>query len=163
MPQLLLMRHGKAAQTTTVADRERPLTPKGRRDCAAIAKAIARDFSPDRILCSPALRTRETLAALLPSIGAVSDVTFLEDLYDHPGDYADTIAANAGQSRRLMVIGHNPAIQETAVNLIGAGDPRLRAPIHEKYPTSAVAVIDFDAPWEKLAPLSGRLVAFLVP
>lgn len=163
MPQLLLMRHGKAVQNDRVADRERGLTARGRRDCELIAPAIARDFRPDRILCSPSLRTRETLAAILPGIGEVSDVTFLEDLYDHPGDYTDVVAANGRASESLLVIGHNPAIQETAVGLIGSGDSRIRAFIHEKFPTSAVAVIAFDKPWAKLEALSGRLVAFLTP
>jgi phosphohistidine phosphatase len=163
MPQLLLMRHGKTAQADSLADRERPLTPRGRRDCEMIAPAIARDYRPDRILCSPALRTRETLAALLPGIGEVSDITFLEELYDHPGDYTDVLAANGRRSERLLVIGHNPAVQETAVTLIGSGDSRVRAFIHEKFPTSAVAVIAFDGAWARLEPLSGRLVAFLTP
>src|SRR5437763_1428923 len=121
MPQLLLMRHGKAVQTDAVADRERPLTPRGVRDTQAMGRTIVRDFRPDRILCSPALRTRETLAALLPEIGEVNDVDFVEDLYDAPGDYIAALAANGEAARRLLVIGHNPAVQETAVTLTGSG------------------------------------------
>ena len=163
MPQLLLMRHGKAVQSDAVADRERALTARGVRDTQAIARVIARDFRPDRILCSPARRTRETLAALLPGIGEVRDVTFLEELYDVPGDYVAAIAANGQASEQLLVIGHNPAIQETAVTLTGSGERPLRAEIREKFPTSAVAAVTFDRPWRQIEPLSGRLVAFLTP
>ena len=163
MPQLLLMRHGKAVERNSTPDRERPLTPRGRRDSEAIGPVIARDYRPDRILCSPALRTRETLDALLPALGPNRDVVFLEELYDPPGDYGDVIAANAGQAKRLLVIGHNPAAQETAIGLMAAGDARLRGMIHDKFPTSAVAVIDLTANWPDIQPLAGKLVAFLMP
>ena len=163
MPQLLLMRHGKAVQSDSIADRERALTPRGVRDTQAIARVIARDFHPDRILCSPALRTRETLAALLPAIGEVRDVAFVDELYDPPGDYVSVISANAQASEQLLVIGHNPAVQETAVTLTGSGDRTLRSEIRDKFPTSAVAALAFDRPWPGIEPLSGRLLAFLSP
>jgi phosphohistidine phosphatase len=163
MPQLLLMRHGKAVERTGVADRERGLTSRGRRDTETIGGLVARDYPPDRILCSPSLRTRETLEALLPNLGEVSDIAFVEDLYDPPGDYVDVIAANAGAAGRLLVIGHNPAVQETAITLIGTGDGRARAALHERFPTSAVAVIALARDWQHLDPLSARLLAFLAP
>jgi phosphohistidine phosphatase len=163
MPQLLLMRHGKAAQNDKIADRDRPLTARGRRDSEAIGRALDKGFRPDRMLCSPALRTKETLAALLSVLGAIADVALVDDLYDHPGDYTDVVAANGLRSERLLVIGHNPAIQDTAVNLIGAGDGAVRGSLHEKFPTSALAVIAFDGDWRAIEPLSGRLIAFLTP
>ena len=61
------------------------------------------------------------------------------------------------------MIGHNPAIQETALTLVGAGDGAVRGELHEKFPTSAIAVIAFDRTWQKIEPLSGRLVTFLTP
>jgi phosphohistidine phosphatase len=163
MPQLLLMRHGKAAQNEKFADRDRPLTPRGRRDSEVVGRALAHDFPPDRILCSPASRTRETLAALTTALTAPFEVSFVDQLYDHSGDYTDIIAANAAGARRLLVIGHNPAIQETAVNLIGTGDRQLRGEMHEKFPTSAVAAIGLESDWTRLEPLSGRLLALLLP
>jgi phosphohistidine phosphatase len=163
MPQLLLMRHGKAVERNGTADRDRSLTPRGRRDSEAIGTTIARDYRPDRILCSPALRTRETLDAVLASVGRASDIAFLEPLYDPPGDYREVIASNARYARRLLVIGHNPAVQETVLTLVSEGDPRLRSKLHDKFPTSAVAVIDLGPDWQKLEPLSGKLVAFLTP
>ena len=163
MPQLLLMRHGKAVQGDGVADRERALTRRGVRDSEKIARVIARDFPPDRILCSPALRTRQTLAAMTPVIGTVRDAIFLDDLYDPPGDYLAVLSANADAAERLLVIGHNPAVQETAVTLTGSGERALRTELREKFPTSAVAVIALAGPWQAVEPLSGSLVAFLTP
>jgi phosphohistidine phosphatase len=163
MPQLLLMRHGKAAERDGALDRERRLTPRGRRDSEAMGRLIGERYPPDRILCSPATRTRETLETLFTGVGSKSDAWFVEDLYDPPGDYTGIIAANAGRAVRLLVIGHNPAIQETAIALMGSGDAKLRGAVHDKFPTSAVAVIDFDRDWRDLQPLSGKLVAFLTP
>jgi phosphohistidine phosphatase len=163
MPQLLLMRHGKAVQGPGLVDRDRRLTPRGRRDSEAMAKVLARDFRPDRILCSPAARTRETLAAVLAGVGEATEVILLDALYQPPGDYIGVIAKNGGNGERLLVIAHNPTIQETALALVGAGDGAVRSELHEKFPTSAVAVIAFDRPWPKIEPLSGRLVTFLTP
>ena len=163
MPTLMLLRHAKSSWDDAVADRDRPLSARGRRDAGAMMPAIARDHCPDRILCSPARRTRETLAALLPHIGEVSDITIVDDLYEHPGDYIDVIARHGGDAERLMVIGHNPAIQETALAVAGAGDLRLRARMRAKYPTCTLAIIEFTGTWAGLQPSSGRLVAFLRP
>jgi phosphohistidine phosphatase len=164
MPDLILMRHAKSAwDNDATPDFDRPLAPRGRRDAKAMSALVARDFRPDRILCSPSRRTRETLALLTPALGEAIDVVYLDALYDHPGDYTDVIAAHGGQARRLMVLGHNPAIQATALALVAAGDDKLRSRLHAKYPTSAVAVIGLPGPWPAIAPLSGRLVAFVEP
>jgi phosphohistidine phosphatase len=163
MPQLLLMRHGKAVERDRAPDRERRLTARGRRDSEAMGRVIGDRHTPDRILCSPSARTRETLDALMPSFSGKPDVWFVEGLYDPPGDYTGLIAANAARAQRLLVIGHNPAIQETTIVLMGTGDPKIRGAVHEKFPTSAVAVIDLDRDWRDVQPLSGKLVAFLTP
>ena len=96
MPQLLLMRHGKAVQGAGLADRERRLTPRGRRDSEAMAKVLARDFRPDRILCSPAVRTRETLAAVLAGVGEATEVIFLDALYNRPAITSASLPRTAG-------------------------------------------------------------------
>ena len=164
MPTLMLLRHAKSSLSGgDVTDRDRPLSSRGRRDAEAMMPSIARDFCPDRILCSPARRARETLAALLPFTGEVSDIMIVEDLYDHAGDYVDVIARHGGDVDRLMVVGHNPSIQATAVALTGTGEEPLRAQLREKLPTCALAVIEFPGTWGGLEPLSGRLIAFRRP
>jgi phosphohistidine phosphatase len=157
----MLLRHAKALWAEDGSDdRERALSGRGRRDAETLMPIIAREHCPDRILCSPARRTRETLAALLPYIAEVSDISIADDLYEHPGDYTDVIARLGGDADRLMVIGHNPAIQATAVALAGSGDPALRAQLRMKFPTCALAVVEVPDRWSALEPLAGRLVAF---
>ncbi len=138
MPRLLLLRHAKSSWGDPgLADIERPLSARGRRSAAAVAKAIAdRGLAPDRILCSPARRTRETLAALLPYLGGEGHVSIDPRLYEQgDGDYRGVIAASGGDAATLMVIGHNPAIQATALVLIGGGEPGLTADVAAKYAT----------------------------
>jgi phosphohistidine phosphatase len=131
-----------------------------------MAKAIdAEGLVPDRILCSPARRTRETLAALLPYLGGEGRVSIDPKLYDSgPSDYLGAIARSGNDASTLMVIGHNPAIHATAQLLIGDSEPGLAADLAAKYPTGALAVIDFaQAGWSRLDPHSGFLTAFLKP
>lgn len=131
-----------------------------------MARAIESEgMVPDRILCSPARRTRETLAALLPYLGGEGRVSIDPSLYDAtPGDYVAAIVRSGGDAGVLMVIGHNPAIQATAQLLTGDGEPGLSAEVGAKYPTGALAVIDFaQAGWSRLEPHSGFLAAFLKP
>jgi len=164
MPELVLLRHGKSSwDDSGLADRDRPLSARGRRDAAAMAAVIAADHPPDRILCSPTRRTRETLAALLAELGDEPAISIEDELYGPQGDYSGVVAARGGDARRLLVVGHNPAIQATALALVGSGDKALRARVAAKFPTGALAVIRFGGTWAGLRPLSGQLVAFRRP
>ena len=144
MPRLLLLRHAKSSWGDPgLPDMERPLSPRGRRNAAAMAKELdAEGLMPDKVLCSPARRTRETLAALLPYLDGEGHVAIEPKLYDSmPGDYISAIGRSGGEARTLMVIGHNPTIQATARWLSGDGEPGLLAELTAKYPTGALAVI----------------------
>jgi phosphohistidine phosphatase len=166
MRRLLLLRHAKAEQPSAgMNDSERPLASRGRRDAGLVgAKIEADDLLPDLVLCSPAERTRETLAALGASIDEVATV-FPDELYEPPsGDYVEAIRDHGGDAHSLLVVGHNPAIQRTALMLIGKGKRQLAGEVAEKYPTCALAVIEFEhRKWSRLAPRSGQLKAFIKP
>src|SRR3954447_2326660 len=96
MPRPLLLRHAKSSwDDHRLADINRPLAPRGHRAARLIAEAIEeRSFRPERILCSPALRTRETLAALVSDLGDEDiDIEITQALYEpHSGDYREVIA-----------------------------------------------------------------------
>lgn len=167
MKRLVLLRHFKSSWAEPgIPDRDRPLAPRGQRDATAMAETmIARDLVPDRILCSPARRTRETLALLQARIHCDCSIEFLDELYAGPDlDYRRIIAGKGGDSERLMVIGHNPRIHVTAVELIGGGRRGDQEHLEAKYPTGALAVIEFDASsWHAITEDSGRLTAFVRP
>lgn len=167
MSRLLLLRHAKSSwDSAALSDFDRPLSPRGQRASKAIAAVIAeRDLVPDRILCSPARRTRETLAALDEKLDGSTEVEFVEELYDAPyAGYLPIIASRGGDAASLMVIGHNPTIQATARAFAESGEPGLVAEVSTGYPTGALAVIDLDTDdWSTAAPLSGYLSAFIRP
>lgn len=167
MARLLLLRHAKSSWALPgTQDRERSLAPNGLRVAGLMASLIIKpDFLPDRILCSPARRTRETLAPLLPHLADAGVVEIVDELYEPPaGDYRKAITTHGGSAERLLVIGHNPAIQVTAVKLVGSGDRKLRDQLAAKFPTGALAVIDFDiTDWTQIGSKMGRLATFIRP
>ena len=167
MPRLLLLRHAKSSwDDTAVDDFERPLSSRGRRAAPLMGRHVASHaLVPERIVCSTARRTRETLAGLLPYLNGEMDIRLSRDLYETgAADYIDVIRAFGGTGRVLMVIGHNPALQETAIDLVGSGNPALVEAIAADYPTAALAVIDFpEKKWSEIHPKGGRIVAFFRP
>ena len=167
MLRLLLLRHAKSDWSTSArGDFERPLNDRGRTAAAQMGAHIARQkLVPAAILCSPAQRARETLALLLPHFSHDMEVKLVRDLYDSSeDDYCRLINEFGHGDGPLMVIGHNPAIQETAIALIGDDNLELAEEINLKYPTGALAIIDFDvAKWPDITRGSGRLAAFLRP
>ena len=146
-----------------MADRDRPLTRRGRRDAALMGKAIAAE-PPDSILCSPAKRTRETLEEILPLLPNKPHVGFIDALYGAPGDYLEAIADNGEDAKRLLVVGHNPAIHVTALLLAGSRETELREAMAAKFPTATLAVIAFKADtWSTIRPGAGKLASFIRP
>ena len=167
MMRLLLLRHAKSSwDVPGQADFDRTLATRGRRAATMIGEHLSTHrLIPDRILCSSARRTRETLIGILPMIASDVDIRITRDLYEVGTDaYIDTITALGGGARTLLLIGHNPTVQETALELIGSGNPALGEEIGEKYPTAGLAVIDFEIhKWSEMRPRTGRVVAFFRP
>lgn len=167
MLRLFLLRHAKSSwDNPRQSDFDRPLNERGRRAVPLVGRYMAREnLFPDRILCSSAQRTRETLAGLLGYLKTQGDVSITDRLYHEAEDsYLPLIRSMAGTARTLLVIGHNPATQDTALEIVGQGDQSLRAAIDEKYPTAALSVITIDIDdWLMMNPGSGTLERFVRP
>ncbi len=167
MARLLLLRHAKSSwDDAGLSDFDRPLNLRGRAAAPLMGRHMAdHALIPDRVLCSSSRRTRDTFAAILPWMRGDFETQFLRQIYECPGGtYAPVIRRHGGAARTLMLIGHNPVIQDTALSLIGRGNPDLTGAIGAKYPTAGLAVIDFDGEdWSALEPQSGRIVAFFRP
>jgi phosphohistidine phosphatase len=113
-------------------------------------------------LCSPSRRTRQTLKRIArglgknadiqiePALYAASATTLLEELHEIP-DEVDSV----------MLIGHNPGIQDLALSLARAGSESLR--VRSKFPTAAMATLKHGATWRELVPGSAELVSFVTP
>jgi phosphohistidine phosphatase len=119
------------------------------------------DITPSLVLCSSAARTRETLERILPGL-THPEVLLEPGLYQaSSGDLMDRLRAVPAEVLSMMLIGHQPAIQELALELAGDGDDlgRLRA----KFPTAALATLMFVGDWGELSPGCAELIAFVKP
>ncbi len=160
---LLLMRHSKSDYPTGVIDHDRPLAPRGERE-AGLAGDWLRSSAPpiDAVLCSTATRARETLSRTQLD----APVTFAEQLYDaFPETVVDEISRVGDEIGTLLVIGHEPTMSDVALGLADAAgsSQEVAQRISAKFPTSAIAVLRFDAPWRDLALGSAVLVEIHVP
>ena len=140
---ILLLRHAKSAWSDPrLDDHERPLNRRGEQAAKAMADHIARrEPRPDLILCSTAMRTRQTLAPLLKLLDAPAPPIALEKalylasenvLLAHLRSLADEVAT-------VLLIGHNDGIWHLAEALAGSGPAGPLAALREKYPTGALA------------------------
>ncbi|ACZ00341.1 SixA phosphatase family protein [Thermomonospora curvata] len=153
MPTLIVLRHAKAVDGAGMADIDRPLASRGHRDAAATGQWLREnDLVPDLVLCSTAVRTRETLEDLaLPS-----PVEFEPGLYDNHVDIAFSLIREVDDDvDRLLVIGHNPSMHQLVYDLTG-GAP-------ESFPTCALAVIELSGPWPDTWPGGGTLLTHRTP
>ena len=169
MKRLLLLRHAKA-ERETADDAKRGLEKRGEKDSARMGRFLREDvYIPDLILCSSSTRTRETVRLLLPELRAMPNVQYLSELYlAEPEVVLSLVRRAPDRSGVLMVVGHNPGLEQLALALASMPlEKKLRkryGAMEEKFPTCALAVIDFDvARWADVAPGRGELDAFVRP
>lgn len=165
MPRLILMRHAKSDWSLGTSDMARPLNKRGKKAARNIGRHLRElKVQPDRILCSPSRRTRETLARMLPYCTSLREILFIPHLYEGMrDDYLAIIRAYGGDADCMMVIGHNSATHDTAVKL-AAGDPGpdFQA-LASTFPTGATAIFSTDMVWSEVGPGNIRLDLFVVP
>lgn len=161
MSRLFLLRHAKAAWAAPGQhDFDRPLDPVGVADAQAAGAAMRRrGFIPGITLCSGARRARETLSGVAGQADT-GRVLFLDGLYsDDATGYLEAIRKHSAEVDALLVIGHNPMMEDLALGL-AASHPSA-GPLGAGFPTAGLAVIDFDGALAQAAPGTGRLAAFL--
>jgi phosphohistidine phosphatase len=168
MLTLLLLRHAKSSwEMPALADYDRPLAKRGLKAAPRMGAEIAvLGLRPDLVLCSGAKRTRETLDLVLAALGPPPpEVVYDDAIYmAPPAGLIQFLRRQPAASTTLMVVGHNPGLEELAELLVGGGDEELRETLEEKFPTCALAVITFDAKtWADIAPGTGALARFLTP
>jgi phosphohistidine phosphatase len=157
---LLVLRHAKAAGEPGVNDLQRPLTAAGRRNAGAAGRwLLAQGIIPDRVLCSPAQRTRQTWARLSAELGTKADhgtVTFDQRVYDAGAQaLLYLVAEQPDEAGVVLTVGHNPASHQLAAELTGRRDIR--------FPPAALAVIKLTGSWADTAPGDGELAALWTP
>jgi phosphohistidine phosphatase len=167
MLTLSLLRHAKSSwKNPTLPDRERPLATRGQNDAPAMGRAMAeRGIDPELVLCSSARRTVDTLALVLPELKVEPKVVYEDALYHaSPAEMLQMLREIQPGANRVMIVGHNPELQAFALDLVGSGPKHLRERLEEKFPTTALAVINFTAGlWSSVDVNTGSLNLFLTP
>lgn len=136
MKTLLVLRHAKSSwNDASLADHDRPLKKRGRQSAPRMGRWVAsRDLVPDLIISSTAVRARETAAAVAEACAYAGEIALAPELYG--AQPADVIAQlHAVAAERVMVVGHNPTLEELVGDLTGV-DARM--------PTAALAQIEID-------------------
>ena len=167
--QLLLLRHAKSSWSDpSIPDRERPLRKRGRNAAAILRTAIRSwELVPELVLVSPARRTMETLEALLPLEGSPT-VRVTEALYLASATHMLEILRGVSDPvRNILLIGHNPGLQDLATLLIGRNAIKsgrgLGQCLAKKFPTCALAEFTFACRWSQIGEAVGTLTRFVTP
>jgi phosphohistidine phosphatase len=160
--EFIVLRHAKA-ERGAYADHDRPLTARGRRDALAAGRWLAEhDVKPDLTLCSTAARAKETWALAAMELGDGLHTTFERDIYD--GDVDELLACirqTTDDVRTLLMVGHNPTLQDLVLSLTGHGtSAELLAAARHDFGTSAVARLKVHGDWAGIDAGSAKLIDF---
>ncbi len=161
--RLLLLRHAKSSwDDPELDDHDRPLAKRGRRAAEQVGSHLQQtDLVPDVVLCSTATRTRQTLELLgIPD----AEIRFEDRLYGADEDeLLDLVAALPADAGTVLVIGHNPGMQELALRLALTESGPDADHLRERFPTGALAEFEFDGGWTDVARGGGRLRSYVTP
>ena len=145
MKTLLILRHAKSSWNyPELSDYDRPLNARGKRDAPRMGKHLREQgLIPDRVLTSSAKRARKTASRVAKACGYTGKVKKLEAFYDTVvGVYFETLQTLPDKYERVMVVGHNPTMEQ----LVGYLTRQAR-----RMPTAALAHIELPIQhWEAL-------------
>lgn len=165
MHRLHLLRHAKSGADDSIDDRDRPLSRRGREAARRVGESLPAALGGlDLVLCSTALRTRETAELVLASFAEPPRILYEDVLY---------LAGPAALMRRLrrleeecsavLVVGHNPGLHDLAVSLAATDSPRYRSLVEGKFPTTARASFAIGCAWTDLNQSRHRLLDYVTP
>ena len=169
MLELALLRHAKSEPgRPDQRDFERPLNRRGEQAAERMGHHLReRGMAPGRILCSPARRVRETLARLGPGFSDNAEIAFCDDLFLAPPQTLLSQIAGVGAGvRSVLVIAHNPGLEQLALELAdrGAGFPGALDRLATGFVSAALAVFELDAEsYSDIGHETSRLVHFATP
>lgn len=165
MRTLYVLRHAKSDWgDSSLRDFDRPLNDRGHKAAKAIGRELRkRKIAPDLVLASPAERAKQTLERVQDAHGTPFEVVEDARIYlAEPDVLIEAIRNAPDEAKRLMIVGHNPGLQELVVALSTPGE--LRDEAQEKFPTATLAEIRFDTEhWSEVAPGGGTLDMLLRP
>lgn len=164
------MRHAKSSWADAfVDDFERTLNKRGRKAAASFSKWLkTRDFEPDFVLCSAAARTRQTLDLIQDGFKTHPEVSIERRLYLAEAELLRAriaeLDARTPAPFSVLLIGHNPGLEDLALRLVPPSETATRARIEGKFPTCAFVALRFMAEsWARIGPANATLDAYRIP
>jgi phosphohistidine phosphatase len=163
MHMLHLLRHAKSSWKEDVEDHERPLNKRGREAARLVGQHLPGATGPvDLVLCSSAVRTRQTLELVLAKFPASPPCLFEEGLYlVDCRKLVDRLRQLDEGIGSVLLVGHNPGLHELAVTLAAPDTLHSRALASGKFPTGARASYEIRTPWSRLGDARHRLVDYV--
>ncbi|KFB10143.1 SixA phosphatase family protein [Nitratireductor basaltis] len=166
MNRLLLLRHASATfGSPGISDFDRCLSERGIAEAERLGAWLRQEgISPGKILCSSAARARQTLQGLGEPYARHIPVEFSDQLYRTDAQGCRLLIARSDDCETLMVVGHNPTLEDLLFESISSGQPDLiRHAEATGMPQCALAVLEFDGHYVPFANDTGHLAAFNTP
>lgn len=167
MKTLYIMRHGKSDwDDPHLTDFDRPLAARGRKAVPRIAEFMREHgHVPDLVLCSAACRARQTWERMAPVLGKDIPLLLEAGLYMASAEDWLVRLRKVGENvSNVLIIGHNPGLQQLAIAMSGDGNRDSLRAMRSKYPTAALAVLEFEhVCWRELRTGGANLLRFVVP
>jgi phosphohistidine phosphatase len=164
---LTLLRHAKSGWDDPVArDFDRPLNGKGKRAAAMVGRHLrGAGFTFDHVVASPAVRVMETLDEIERGYGRTLGIAWDRRLYLASAEtLLDLVHGLPAAARDVLLVGHNPGLEDLVLTLVPVGPGALRAEVEMKYPTASVARMTFATDgWAGVIAGCGVLERFVRP
>ena len=167
MKTLTLLRHAKSGWDDPVArDFDRPLNGKGKRAAAMVGRhmrSLGLDF--DHVVASPAVRVIETLDEIVAGYGRTLELVWDRRMYlASSASLLDIVHGLPVEAERVLLVGHNPGLEDLVLMLVPDAVDALRDAVEEKYPTASLAELAFETEdWGDIAAGGARLTRFVRP
>lgn len=167
MKRLFLLRHAEAADhAARMRDFDRPLTEKGRADAALIGDFLAKGQNYlEAALCSPSVRTRETLEIVASRLPDPPAIIFEDAIYNATQQQLlRVIQDTPDKFTQVLLVGHNPGMHLIALALSSSGDAKALKRLSKSFPKGALAEIEFAiTSWRDTEFTRGGLAKFTRP
>ncbi|TAN12691.1 MAG: histidine phosphatase family protein [Rhizobiaceae bacterium] len=167
MASLFLLRHAKAGWSRPgMKDFDRGLDQTGKEEIRLVSGTVKKRYErPQSVTCSTAMRARQTWAIFAGAFACDPEsAVFSPALYggDAPA-YVSAVEEQPAGTQSLLMVGHNPMMEDLAHLLIAGGDANALAALRSGFPTCGLAVLSLECEFEAVRPRCARLEAFLTP
>jgi phosphohistidine phosphatase len=163
MHQLHLLRHTKSSWDDDADDHERPLNRRGRESARLIGETLPKAIGAlDLVLCSTALRARETAALALEGYKLAPKIRYEDGLYlATPETLVSRLRKLDEACGAVMVVGHNPGLHELATALADPGSSGFSNLANGKFPTGVRVRFVVATSWAEIGSVRHRLIDYV--